>query len=222
MSNDKVYSQDPVVFITKNEDNDVAQIFVESLIQNIKDIYQQFKFPKRMIFTKDDAKRYVAATTCHICERELSGKDKVCDHCHITGKFRGAAHNRWNLNFKVPKFFPVIFHNFSGYDSLLFIKKLRGDNSENIKCISNNEEKYISFSRDVVVDKFVNKKGKEVLVKQELWFIDSFRFMAASLDTLMKNLYKDQCKELTKMCKQFDLLMRKEFIRMIMWILLKS
>lgn len=33
--------------------------------------------------------------------------------------------------------------------------------------------------------------------------------MATSLDTLMKNLYKDQCKELTKMCKQFDLLMRK-------------
>lgn len=49
------YSQDPVVFTTENEHNDVAQIFVNSFIQNFKDIYQQFKFPKRMIFTKDDA-----------------------------------------------------------------------------------------------------------------------------------------------------------------------
>jgi len=49
---------------------------------------------------------------------------KVRDHCHLSGKFRGAAHNKCNLNYKLPKFYPVVFHNLSGYDSHLFIKKL--------------------------------------------------------------------------------------------------
>jgi hypothetical protein len=84
---------------------------------------QKFKFPKRMIFTAADEKIYREATVCHICEQEL-GDDRVRDHCHLSGKFRGAAHESCNLNYKIPKFFPVVFHNLSGYDSHLFIKKL--------------------------------------------------------------------------------------------------
>ena len=58
-------------------------------------------------------------------------------------------------------FFPVVFHNLSGYDSHLFIKTL-GNNEEDLSCIPNNEENYISFMKQVIVDKFVNKEGKEV------------------------------------------------------------
>src|SRR5271165_4994152 len=166
-----------------------------------------------MIFSKVDAEKYSNATTCHICECEFSEGDdiKVRDHCHLSGKFRGAALNSCNINYKAPKFFPVVFHNLSGYDSHLFIKKLRGNNREKINCIPNNEEKYISFSRDVIVDKFTNKEWKEVSVKRELRFIDSFRFMASSLDALSKNLHKDQCKNLNQFYsgKQRDLLLRK-------------
>jgi len=99
-----------------------------------------------------------------------------------------------------------VLHNLTGYDSHLFVKKLRDDNGEKIKCIPNNEERYISSRREVVVDKFVNKEAKEVLVKRELRFIDSFRFMASSLDSLSKNLHRDQCKNLDKRYsgKQFD------------------
>ena len=128
----------------------------------------------------------------------------------MSGKFRGAAHNECNINYKVSKFIPVVFHNLSGYDSHLFIKKLRGDNGENINCIPINEEKYISFGRRVIVDKY-EKEGKEKLVTRELRFIDSFRFKASSLDALSKNLHEDQCKNLNKFYsgKQRDLLLRK-------------
>ena len=100
---------------------------------------------------------YDNCTLCHICNEELD-RDRVRDHCHLTGKFRGAAHEICNLKYKVPKFFPVIFHNLSGYDSHLFIKTL-GSSEGDISCIQNNEEYYISFTKQVSVDKFVNKEG---------------------------------------------------------------
>jgi len=208
---DKIYSQEPVVYTSKSEDDDVAQIFVNTLEQNIKQIYNQFKFSKKMIFKKQHAEIFNKATKCHICDGEFSKADiKVRDHCHLSGKFRGAAHDICNLKYRVPKFYPVVFHNLSGYDTHLFIKKLHGNNGERINCIPTNEEKYISFGREVIVDKFV-KDGKEILVKRELRFIDSFKFMASSLDALSKNLHEDQCKNLNKYYsgKQRDLLLRK-------------
>ena len=35
----------------------------------------------------------------------------VRDHCHYTGKYRGAAHSKCNLQYKVPKEIPFVFHN---------------------------------------------------------------------------------------------------------------
>ena len=119
------------------------------------------------------------------------------DHCHLSGKLRGAAHKIANLKYKVPEFFPVVFHNLSGYDSHLFIKTL-GNSEGNISCIPNNEENYIYFSKQVIVDKFVNKEGKKVNVKCELRFIDSFRFMSSRLDKLSSNLKIDQFVNLKK------------------------
>ena len=125
-----------------------------------------------MVFTKNFCKRYDETNICHICECEIdkgSKKNyKVRNHCHLSGKFRGAAHSKCNLNYKIPKFYPVVFQNLSGYDSHLFIKKLGGDKGEDISCIPNNEEKYISFSKNNIVDKFVNNENKEILVKREL------------------------------------------------------
>ena len=109
-----------------------------------------------------------------------------------------------------PKFTPIVFHNLAGYDSHLFIKNL-GKTEGNIKCIPNNEEKYISFSKDYVIDTFINKDGKEKEVKHELRFIDSFKFMASSLDKLTSNLAKDQFINLKSFYKgeQLKLLKRK-------------
>ena len=194
-------------------DNEVSQLFVESLESDIKDIYNRFKFTKEMEMTKEDEIEYIMATHCHICEGEL-GDDKnyrkVRDHCHITGKYRGAAHSICNLKYKIPKFFPVIFHNLSGYDSHLFIKNL-GKSEGKIDCIPNNEEKYISFTKQIIVDTFIHKEGEEKEVKRYIRFIDSFKFMAASLDSLVKNLPKESFKNLAKFYKgeHLDLLTRK-------------
>ena len=94
------------------------------------------------------------------------------DHCHFTGKYRGAAHNKCNLDFKIPKFIPVIFHNLAAYDSHLFVKNL-GKSEGEISCIPNSEENYISFNKEIVVDTFINKEGETKEVKRELRFIDS-------------------------------------------------
>ena len=159
-------------FVKENDDDDVAQIFLDTLEKNIKDIYKKFKFQKIMIMTMHDKLVYDNSTLCHICNEEL-GRDRVRDHFHLTGKFRGAAHEVSNLKCKVPKFFPVVFHNLSGYDSHLLIKRL--ENSEEvISCIPNNEENYISFTKQVIVDKFVNKEGRKVNVKRELRFIEIY------------------------------------------------
>ena len=98
----------------------------------------------------------------------------------------------------------------SGYDSHLFIKTW-GNSEGDTSCIASNEENYISFTKQVIVDKFVNKEGKEVKVKGELRFIDSMRFMASSLVKLSSNLKIDQFVNLKKYYSgnQLSLFLRK-------------
>ena len=59
----------------------------------------------------EDQEIYNNSNICWICKEELN-TDKVRGDCHITGKFRGAAHNQCNLKLKIPKKLPIIFHNF--------------------------------------------------------------------------------------------------------------
>ena len=122
---------------------------------------------------------------------------KVKDHCHYTGKYRGAAHNECNLNYRKPKFTPVVFHNLSGYDSHLFIKNL-GFTAGNIDCIPNNDEKYISFTKNIEVGSYINKKEETKPIYHKIRFIDSFKFMAASLDSLVNNLPENVLNNLKK------------------------
>ena len=62
---------------------------------------------------------------CWICEKLIDDDDeKVRDHCHVTGKFRGAAHWSCNINLQLTKKVPVIFHNLRGVGSHLTFCKL--------------------------------------------------------------------------------------------------
>ena len=128
----------------------------------------KLKYPKRDIIDAKEWEEYKEATICHICKEPLNGY-KVLDHDHITGLYRGAAHNECNLKLRINKYklkIPVMFHNLRGYDSHLLMQAI-GKVSGNITCIPNNTEKYISFSIG------------------NLRFIDSAQFLIASLDKLV-------------------------------------
>ena len=138
--------------------------------------------------TQDDLNKYEGTNVCHICEKTIDNGDvKVRDHNHFTGEFVGAAHQSCNINFKEPSFIPIVFHNLSGYDAHLFIKQLGGPGEE-INCIANNEEKYISFTKKIQVDSFVDENEKERKIYLNNRLIDSFKFMQCGLDSLVKNL----------------------------------
>ena len=150
-----------------------------------------------MVFSKEDGDHFNKATHCWICDKEL-GEDRVRDHCHFTDRYRGAAHNKCNLQYKKSKTIPIVFHNLSGYDSHLFVKNL-GYVEGSIDCIATNEEKYISFTKHISVGSYTSKKtGKTNNIYYSLRFIDSFKFMAASLDSLVKNLPKDAFNNLSR------------------------
>ena len=115
--------------------------------------------------TYEENKSYKEQETCHICkgkffmdknDENYKNRKKVKDHCHYTGKFRGAAHSKCNLNYKVPKDIPIIIHNVS-YDTHFIINQLAEFKGE-LNCIEDNMEKYITFS--VLIKKEV------IIVKQ--------------------------------------------------------
>ena len=197
---------------TKPEDADAMDIFIKWLEEDVKDIANIEV--KEMIFTEKDRKHFNNASDCWICGEEL-GNDRVRDHCHFTGRYRGPAHNKCNLKYRKPKNISVFFHNLSGYDSHLFIKKIGCsiNKNENIKCIPTNEEKYISFTKTIVTGQYTNKKGKVKDKTFDIVFKDSLKFMSSSLEALVNNLPKDAFKNLLKYFtpKQAELLKQKGF-----------
>ena len=105
---------------------DGIETFCEKLKERAMKIINYEK-KEMMPLTYDENKSYKEQKICHIYEEKFcidknhdnyKNKRKVKDHCHYTGKFRGAAHSKCNLNYKIPKDIPIIIHNAS-YDTLL-------------------------------------------------------------------------------------------------------
>ena len=194
---------------------DAIEKFIEWLEKDVKDINTIKK--KKMIFGEKEAEDFNNATECWICRGEL-GPDKVRDHCHFTGRYRGAAHNQCNLKYRRLAFTPVVIHNLTNYDAHLFVKHL-GYNDEDMACIANNDEKYISFSKQITVGTYkksmIDKEGDTYSVEKPIHhsirFIDSFRFMSTSLSKLVNGLpetaFQNVGKYYTK--EKLDLIKRK-------------
>ena len=135
---------------------------------------------KKMIsLTTEEKIHHNKQKVCYICKKEFDNNNKkqqkVKDHCHYTGKYRGAAHNICNLRYKIPKEISVVFHNGSTYDYHFIIKELVKEFEGNFECLGENTEKYLTFSVDL-----------EITYK--IKFIDSYRFMSSSLSKLVHNL----------------------------------
>ena len=89
--------------------------------------------------TKKEEENYNNQKVCYICKKEFDKSDKkhykVRDHCHYTGKYRGAAHNICNLRYKIPKEIQIVFHNGSTYDYHFIIKELLKEFEGNFECL---------------------------------------------------------------------------------------
>ena len=180
----------PIIYTKTYDDEDVAKIFLEKITELTKGIYNDFYCrPKHLVMNPKTQKEFNAAVNCHICGEKLGG-DKVRDHCHFTGNYRGAAHNKCNLMCKKPRILPVIFHNLQGYDAHLFIKQLAKIDGK-LECIPSTEEKYISFSKTIKVGEYKHINGDICPINFEIRFLDSFKFLQTSLANLVSNLSPD-------------------------------
>ena len=141
--------------------------------------------------TEKEEHLFQQSNSCWICKKLNDNKDeKVRDHCHTTGKFRGATHWDCNINFQLTKKILVIFHNLKGYDSHLIFSELHKFNLK-VDVILNGLEKYMAF-----------------FLGRDLAFIDNMQFMNCSLEKLVKNLVDKDFKYLVKefSCESLELL----------------
>ncbi|XP_071635068.1 uncharacterized protein [Temnothorax longispinosus] len=136
--------------------------------------------------------------------------NKVRDHCHLTGRYRGPAHSTCNLNYKDSHFIPVIFHNLSGYDAHFIIKEIAAAFEGKIDVLPITKEKYISFTKHVKDTAEKSDSRNDI----KLRFIDSYKFLSASLAKLASFLDNDKLKIIrskfsTLSDNDFELLTRK-------------
>ena len=129
--------------------DDCMNKFCKDLREHVTKIINYEK--KKMIpLTANEEIYHNRQKICYICKKEFNNNDKknykVRDHCHYTGKYRGAAHNICILRYKVPKEIPIVFHNGSTYDYHFIIKELVKECGGNFQCLGENNEKYITFS----------------------------------------------------------------------------
>ena len=153
--------------------------------------------------TKKDEKHHNKQKVCYICKKKFNTDDrdkkhhKVKDHCHYTGKYRGAALNICNLRYRIKKEIPIVFHNGSTYDFHFIIKELVKECEGNFECLGENTEKYVTFS--VPLKKEIKNKNKIIEITYKIKFIDSYRFMSTSLsklvDNLSEGLHNNRCVE---------------------------
>ena len=201
---------EPITYTKTKDSDDISKIFVSKIAKVTNKIYNDFyRRPKPLRLTRQEQLSFDKAGDCHICKKELLS-DKVRDHCHFSGKYRGAAHNGCNLQCRKPMILPVIFHNLQGYDEHLFIKQLACLPGE-LDCIPSTEEKYISFSKKIKVDEYRSRRNGEMIpLYFEIRFIDSFKFLQTSLANLVSNLQQDDFHSTKEIFSEnVDLLTRK-------------
>ena len=142
---------------------------------------------KDIIMTEEDEEDFKNNNVCRFCEKFIESC-KVRDHCHLTGKYRGPAHCKCNINVtqKQSNFIPYIFHNYSNYDCHKFFEKLVDKKKDKVDfdIIPKTNEEYISVTYGCIR------------------YIDSYRFLSSGLDSLVKTLVDNDHKKLKNLKKE--------------------
>ena len=159
-----IYKQEPICcgyyIVSELEDvlksgyhkSPLAHENVNWFVDEINKIENQMNFwfkntNKDIIMTEEDKQDFENDSICRYCEKYIE-TDKVRDHCHLTAKYRGPAHNECNLQVKQKdsNFITIGLHNFSDYDCHMFFKTLVDRKKDNVKfeIIPKTDEKYIS------------------------------------------------------------------------------
>ena len=157
---------------------DCTKWFVNRMLTLEKIASKYFKTNLELQITPQEEESFQLAEECWLCEQPFTeGTElrKVRVHDHLTGKYRGAAHNICNINCKQrsSSFVPIFFHNFSGYDCHLIFEELlieAYNQNYNSTIIPKSLENYVSVQVGC------------------LRFLDSYRFLSSSLDKLVKSL----------------------------------
>ena len=173
----------PILYTGEN----VVETFFDYLMEEERRIEEILSSPIEMIWDEEANLKFASETNCHICDKELTPDDKVRDHDHLTGKYRGAAHNKCNLKYRWSKIdplnkygfrIPVVLHNLRGYDSHLIMEAFGKYKNRHLGCVANNNERFVTFSTGA------------------LHFIDSFQFMSSSLENSSKKLIQGRTIEI--------------------------
>ena len=130
--------------VSQYRDEDCVSKFCKHVISEAKRLYESAPQKPMKPLSNEEVWEYNRARECHICFKKFGNSQdrayrKVRDHCHYTGKYRGAAHSSCNLRYKIPSYIPVVFHNLAGYDAHLFMKEL-AKHTTKIGVIAKNTE----------------------------------------------------------------------------------
>ena len=113
---------------------DCVKKFCDHVIGEPHCFYQSFPEKPMQPLTPKEMDRYKRSERCHICFKPFKeDKPKERDHCHYTDRYRGPAHMKCNLQYKIPSYIPIVFNNLSGYDAHLFIKELAASSTDGAK-----------------------------------------------------------------------------------------
>ena len=161
---------------------DNVEWFVDQIIKLENKMAFYFKNTnKDIVMTDKDEEDYKNNNVCRFCEKIIES-DKVRDHCHLAGNYRGPAHSNCNINVtqNQSNFIPIIFHNFSNYDCHMFFKKLVNKKNNKVKfdIIAKTNEEYI------------------LVIYGCIRFIDSYRLLSSGLDSLVDTLVDNSNKTL--------------------------
>ena len=151
-------------------------------------------FNKKLKMARENENNYQNSQNCSICNKQVI-KDKVRDHCHIKGKYRGATRKKCNSELRIPRKLPNTFRNLEGYEGHLIFRELNDFKDIDIQVIPKTNERYMS-----------------IIVNNSIVFLDSLQFCKASLESLAGNLEDNDFKHLMSefLKDKLEILKRKD------------